>query len=103
LGEQAVSESLSADALMAHVRALARQTSRRHPELDARGQEMVIFEEVGTLRGRGHRGICVAGVGQDGWLANWHRNADNAANIRPPGIEQAARFALAMIETLDRG
>jgi hypothetical protein len=80
---------------------LAQETSRRHPELDVGGQEMVIFDEVGTLRGRGHRGICLVGVGEDGWLANWHRYDDNADNIKPSGIERAARFALAMMETLD--
>ncbi|MBN1659094.1 MAG: M28 family peptidase [Anaerolineae bacterium] len=82
--------------------AVAEETSRRYPELAVGGQEMVIFEEVGTLRGRGHRAICLAGVGEDGWLANWHRYDDNAANIVPSGMERAARFALAMIETIDK-
>jgi hypothetical protein len=61
----------------------------------------VIAEEVGALRARGYRGICLAGVGADGWLANWHRYSDHFANIEPSGIERAARFALAMLQTQD--
>lgn len=81
--------------------ALAWETAQQHPELNVSGQEMVIFEEVGALRGRGYRGICLVGVGEDGWLANWHRYDDNARNIEPAGLERAARFALAMMQTLD--
>jgi hypothetical protein len=62
---------------------------------------MVIVEEVGTLRGRGFRGICLVGVGPDGWLANWHLYSDTVDNIVPEGVERAAHFALAMLETLD--
>jgi hypothetical protein len=40
-------------------------------------------------------------VGPDGWLANWHRYSDNVYSIEPAGIERAARFALAMMQTLD--
>jgi hypothetical protein len=82
--------------------ALAQETERLHPALGVRPRDMVIVEEVGTLRGRGYRGICLAGVGEDGWLANWHRYSDCVENIRPAGVERAARFALAMMETLDR-
>ena len=81
--------------------ALAEETSRRYPELDIAGRSLVIAEEVGALRSRGYRGICIAGVGPDGWLENWHRYQDNIANIVPSGIERAARFALAMMQTLD--
>jgi hypothetical protein len=82
--------------------ALAEETSRQHPELGVNGRAMVITEEVGALRGRGYRGICIAGVGPDGWLANWHRYSDHVANVEPMGLERAARFALAMMQTLDR-
>jgi hypothetical protein len=81
--------------------ALAQETARQHPELNVSGREMVIFEEVGALRGRGYRGICLVGVGEDGWLANWHRYDDNTSNIEPVGLERAARFALAMMHSLD--
>ena len=81
--------------------ALAERTAQRHPELQVSGRQMVIVEEVGALRRRGFRGICLVGVAPDGWLANWHLYSDTVDNIVPTGVERAARFALAMLETLD--
>jgi hypothetical protein len=81
--------------------ALAERVAQQHPELEATGRPMVMVEEVGSLRGRGYRGLCVAGVGEDGWLANWHQYSDTVANIDPSGLERAARFTLALIQTLD--
>ncbi len=81
--------------------ALAEQTEQRRPDLQVGQREMVIVEEVGCLRGRGFRGICLVGVGPDGWLVNWHLYSDTVDNIVPAGVERAARFALAMLETLD--
>lgn len=80
---------------------LAEKTARNHPELAVNGRAMVIGEEVGALRGRDYRGICLVGVGEDGWLANWHQYSDNFAHVQPEGIERAARFALAMMQELD--
>jgi hypothetical protein len=81
--------------------ALAATTARQHPDLNVTGRPMVIVEEVGSLRGRGYRGVCVAGAGEDGWLANWHQRSDTFANVDPAGLERAARFALAMLQGLD--
>jgi hypothetical protein len=81
--------------------ALAGETSQQHPELGVYGRPVVITEEVGSLRGRGYRGLCLAGVGPDGWLANWHQYSDNVHHIEPAGMERAARFALAMMQMLD--
>ncbi len=83
--------------------AWAQETARRRPDLGLRGQEMVIVEEVGSLRGRGFRGLCLAGVGEDGWLANWHRHTDDLAHLDPQGLERAARFAWEMLQVLDEG
>jgi hypothetical protein len=80
---------------------LAEKTARRRPELAVSGREMVIGEEVGALCSRDYRGICLAGVGEDGWLANWHQYSDTFDNVAPEGLERAARFALAMMEELD--
>ncbi len=80
---------------------LAKETSAQYPELGIYGRPMVIVEEVGALHSRGYRGICLVGVGEDGWLANWHQYSDNVDNIEPTGIERAARFALAMMRRLD--
>ncbi|MBC8171905.1 MAG: M28 family peptidase [Anaerolineae bacterium] len=81
--------------------ALAVETARQHPELQVTGTPMMMVEEVGTLRSQGFRGICLVGVGEDGWLVNWHQASDTAANIDPTCIETAARFGLAMLQTLD--
>jgi hypothetical protein len=34
-------------------------------------------------------------------LENWHQSSDVTANIHPAGLERAARFAWAMLHTLD--
>lgn len=82
---------------------LAVETARSNPEFaDVRGQAMTIVEEVGALRGRGHRGLCVVGVGADGFLVNWHRRSDVSANIEPDKVARAARFGLAYAHTLDQ-
>ncbi|MBN2549426.1 MAG: M28 family peptidase [Anaerolineales bacterium] len=82
--------------------ALAILTAEENPHLGVIGREMVITEEVGSLRRRGFRGLCLAGVGPDGWLANWHQYSDTTKNIIPAGLERAARFALAMIEKINK-
>ncbi len=76
-------------------------TSRQHPEMAVHGREMVIGEEVGALRVRGYRGICLSGFGPDGWLEHWHQTSDNVENLVPAGLEKAARFAWAMMRELD--
>lgn len=81
--------------------ALAAETARRCPEYGVKGVPMTIVEEVGALRGRGYRGICLVGVGEDGYLVNWHRSSDISANIMPATLEKAARFGLAFAHTLD--
>lgn len=81
--------------------AWAARTSHRHPEMGVQGREMVIGEEVGALRVRGYRGVCLSGLGPDGWLQNWHQTSDNVENLVPSGLEKAARFAWAMLQDLD--
>jgi hypothetical protein len=79
----------------------AATTAQRHPEMRISGRKMVMGEEVGTLRSRGYRGLCLAGFGEDGWLANWHQTTDDVAHLVPAGLEKAARFAWTMLQTLD--
>ncbi len=79
----------------------AEETARHHPELGVAGRNLVIGEEVGALRKRGYRGVCIAGYGPDGWLENWHQYADNTQNLVPAGLEKAARFGWAMLQGLD--
>ncbi len=80
---------------------LAFETSRQYPELRVYGRALTIVEEVGALRSRGYRALCLAGVGPDGWLANWHQRTDTLENIEPIGLEKAARFALGMLQVMD--
>ena len=81
--------------------AVAVEASRRHPELGIQGHPLMLLEEIGALRGRGFRGLCLAGVGEDGWPANWRQSSDTVAHIQPEGLERAARFALAMLKVID--
>lgn len=80
---------------------LAVSAAKSQPELDVRGASLVISDEVGALRARGFRGICLTGVGADGWPVNWHRVSDTSQTIEPAKLETAARFALSMMQTLD--
>lgn len=86
-----------------HSLALAQETARRHPELRVTGRPVTITDEVATLRNRGYRAIGLVGIGPDGWPANWHQATDVVENIEPDSLETAAKFALAMLETLDSG
>ncbi|NJP06868.1 MAG: Zn-dependent exopeptidase M28 [Chloroflexaceae bacterium] len=85
-----------------HSVALADKAARRNPEMNVTGRDVVTMEEIGALRKRGYRGICLAGVDHDGWLVNWHQHTDNVNNIEPACVERAARFTWEMIQSLDQ-
>lgn len=82
---------------------LAYKASQQHTTRRVVGRSLVTVDEVGALRGRGYRGICLAGVDEYGWPPNWHRATDTVENIEPAGLETAARFALGMMQVLDEG
>lgn len=79
----------------------ASETARTNPHLGVRGKPMRIQEAIGTLRARGFRGICLVGVGGDGWMVNWHQRSDRVEYIDPRSLEHAARFGWAMLQSLD--
>lgn len=81
--------------------ALAERAARANPQLNVYGKDLVILEEIAAVRRRGYNGICLVGVGEDGWPANWHRDTDAVGNIEPAALERAARFGLAMLQALD--
>lgn len=81
--------------------ALAKRTAAAHPNLQVGERELVIFEEVAALRRRGFSGLCIVGIGPDGWLENWHVPSDVSANVKPDGVERAARFGLALLRMLE--
>ncbi|MDX2076778.1 MAG: M28 family peptidase [bacterium] len=83
--------------------ALAQKVADEHPEWRIKGTPMTILEEVLPLRQKGMRAMCVVGVGEDGWLVNWHQHSDNSDNIHPEALEKAAKFALAMSREIDKG
>jgi hypothetical protein len=80
---------------------LALATAQQNPSLGVRGAPMRMMEEVGALRSRGHKALCIAGQGADGWLAHWHQYNDNLGNIQPAALEKAARFAVAYANNVD--
>lgn len=65
--------------------------------------EMVSTDEIAyvTLRSRGYRGLCLAGFGDDGWLANWHQTTDDTAHLVSAGLEKATTFAWRMLQALE--
>lgn len=81
---------------------IAEKVSTKHPELPVTGRDVVIMEEVATLRRRGYRGICLVGLAEDGFGANWHQKTDTIKNIDPDSLEYAAKFAWKMIESIDQ-
>ncbi len=81
---------------------LARQTAERHPELNVTGREMLILEEVATLRHAGHNGLCIMGYDEAGYLPLWHRLSDRLENLEPATLQRAAGFTWELIQTIDR-
>ena len=81
---------------------LAQTVAEQRPDLQVSGRDVTIVEEVATLRRRSFKGLCLVGLAEDGFLANWHQQTDTVENIDPASLERAAKFAWAMIEQLDR-
>lgn len=81
--------------------AIAQKVAENRPELGVKGTPMTILEEVLPLRQKGMRAMCVVGIGEDGWLVNWHQHDDNSSNISPESLQKAAQFVLAMCHEID--
>jgi hypothetical protein len=83
--------------------ALAERAAARLPELGVRTAQMTMEDEVGTLRRRGYRAICIAGRDPaTGTLPHWHRADDTADTVSAQVLERAADFVMALLEELDR-
>ncbi len=82
--------------------ALARQTAQNHPELNVTARDMLILEEVATLRHAGHNGLCLMGYDEHGYLPLWHRLTDRLENLQPATLQRAAYFTWEIIQTIDR-
>jgi hypothetical protein len=82
--------------------AVAERVAARRPDLGVRAAQMVLEDEVGTLRRAGHRAICIAGRDPaTGTLPHWHRADDTVDTIDGQALERAADFVLAMLHELD--
>lgn len=81
--------------------AIAQKVADNHPEWGIKGTPMTILEEVQPLRQKGMRAMCVVGIGEDGWLVNWHQQDDHTGNINPESLAKAAQFVLAMCHEID--
>ncbi|MBM3153073.1 MAG: Zn-dependent exopeptidase M28 [Chloroflexi bacterium] len=81
---------------------LVEETAAAHPESGVAGRDMLVFEEVGTLRLSGYDAICLVGVDEKGQLPHWHRITDTLENIDPAALQRTAQFTWAVIHHLDR-
>jgi hypothetical protein len=83
--------------------ALAEDVAARQPELQARPAEMLMEDEVGTLRRLGYRAICIAGYDPaTGTLPHWHRPTDTAETVSTQFMGRAVTFLMAMLEEVDK-
>lgn len=87
----------------AELQALAADIAAQRPELGVRAAQMTMEDEVGTLRRRGYRAICIAGRDPaTGTLPHWHRSEDTVETVSIEFMERAADLVTALLEGLDR-
>jgi hypothetical protein len=81
---------------------VAGKVADEHPALGVRAARMTMEDEVGTLRRKGYRAICIAGRDPaTGTLPHWHRPDDTMDTIRPEVLDRAVEFVTALLEELD--
>jgi hypothetical protein len=72
-------------------------------EAGVRAAQMTMEDEVGTLRRRGYRAICIAGRdAATGTLPHWHRADDVVDTISAESLTRAAEFLMDLLAELDR-
>ncbi len=81
----------------------AKAASLKNPDLKVIGKDMLILEELASVRRRGYHGICIAGYDKKGYLPNWHRVTDVLENIEPPTLQRAAHYTWALMQEIDQG
>ena len=87
----------------AKLRGLVADVAAQRPELGVRAAQMTMEDEVGTLRRRGYRAICIAGRDPaSGTLPHWHRADDTADTVSGEFMERAAGLVMALLQALDR-
>jgi hypothetical protein len=82
--------------------ALAERVAERNPDLGIQAAEMTMEDEVGTLRRRGYKALCIAGMDPlTGSLPRWHRIDDTADSVSIEVMETAADFVETLLRELD--
>jgi hypothetical protein len=83
--------------------ALAEKVAKDHPGLGVGPASMTMEDEVGTLRRKGYRAICIAGRDPaTGTLPHWHRPDDTIETLRSEVLERAVDFVTALLQGLDQ-
>ena len=82
---------------------LAETVARKHPELDFHPAEMLIEDDLRTLRERDYRAIGIAGRDpQTGVLPYWHRSDDTPDKVSDGTMQQAVKIVVACLDELDQ-
>ncbi len=82
--------------------ALATCVAAQRPELGVQEAQMIVEDEVGTLRRFGYRALCIAGRDpESGTLPHWHRPDDTVETISDAFLERAADWMMALLKALD--
>jgi hypothetical protein len=83
---------------------LAERVAVKNPELGVRAAQMIMEDEVGTLRRRGYKALCIAGLDPStGSLPRWHRIDDTVDSVSTEVLVKAADFVEALLRDLDNG
>jgi hypothetical protein len=84
------------------LQAMVASIAARRPELGVRAAQMTMEDEVGTLRRRGYRAICLAGRDPaTGTLPHWHRADDTAETVSVEFMDRAVNLVAALLQDLD--
>jgi acetylornithine deacetylase/succinyl-diaminopimelate desuccinylase-like protein len=81
---------------------LAERIAAQNPELGVHAAQMIVEDEVGTLRRRGYKALCIAGLDPStGSLPRWHRIDDTVDSVSSDVMGKAADFVEALLRGLD--
>jgi len=82
--------------------ALTEEVAAERSDLNVQAGQLVVEDEVGTLRRLGYRAICIAGRDPvTNSLPHWHRPDDTLDTISVEAMRTAADFVSALLEKLD--
>jgi hypothetical protein len=85
----------------AHMADMAAKVAQQRQELGVSGKDLLIIEEVSTLRDWGAAVIGIAGYREPGYLINWHRVSDRLENIEPAVLSRAAQYTWALVQEIE--